>query len=203
MTVFFTADHHFGHGHPDILRERGCLTPQEMDAKMIESWNARVQPRDIVYHLGDFTLENPIQACYILRQLQGRIRLVPSIDHDRKWLDGPFDFQEPYIGKPGWPEHVEVLSPITVIKVPKIETGTGKKRNEVFCLCHYPMRTWSRSHYGSWHLHGHSHGGFGILTSPKSIDVGVDNCYDLAPVSAARIGMVMLGGIEIGPELKL
>ena len=170
-----------------------------MDEYMIEQWNTRVQPRDTVYSIGDFTLENPIQACLILRRLHGKIRIVPAYPgHDRNWVEGPFDFQEPFEGVTGWPDHVELMRAIETIKVPKVETGTGKKRNEIICLCHYPMKTWDRSHYGSWHLHGHSHGKMGIVTGKYSLDVGVDNCYDLAPVPAWRIGEVIMN-----PELFL
>jgi len=39
-------------------------------------------------------------------------------------------------------------------------------------VCHYAMRTWAASHYNSWQLHGHSHGGLEPIG--KQIDVGVD-----------------------------
>jgi len=60
---------------------------------------------------------------------------------------------------------------------------------QVIVLCHYAMRAWDRSHYGSWHLYGHSHGtlpGYGL-----SFEVAVD-CWDFRPVGldvmAARMG---------------
>lgn len=37
---------------------------------------------------------------------------------------------------------------------------------------HYAMRTWARSHYGSWQLHGHSHGK--LPPMGKQLDIGVD-----------------------------
>jgi len=39
-------------------------------------------------------------------------------------------------------------------------------------LCHYAMRRWPKSHYGSWHLFGHSHGR--LPSYGLSFDVGVD-----------------------------
>lgn len=45
--------------------------------------------------------------------------------------------------------------------------------------CHYPMRTWPRSHYGSIQLHGHSHGKLEPLEN--QYDIGVDN-NDFYPV---------------------
>lgn len=183
MTIFFTADQHFFHSL--LVPDRGFDSIEAMNEAMIESWNVLVQPRDTIYHLGDFTLENPIQACQILRRLNGKIKIVPG-GHDH-WIDGPFDFQPPFEGKIGLPEHVEILPPLVSIKVPKIESGLGERGSHIVCLCHYPMRTWDRSHYGSWHLHGHSHGKLGIVTGKYSFDVGVD-CWQFDPVSLRQVG---------------
>jgi calcineurin-like phosphoesterase family protein len=40
--------------------------------------------------------------------------------------------------------------------------------------CHYALRVWNKSHHGSWHCYGHSHGT--LLDDPysNSIDVGID-----------------------------
>jgi len=57
-------------------------------------------------------------------------------------------------------------------------------------VCHYALRTWPRSHYGSWQLHGHSHGTLAPIG--KQWDVGVDN-NAFAPVSFARIQEMMAG----------
>lgn len=46
--------------------------------------------------------------------------------------------------------------------------------------CHYAMRTWPRSHYGSVQLYGHSHGM--LVEAPSQWDVGVDN-NGYAPVA--------------------
>jgi calcineurin-like phosphoesterase family protein len=62
-----------------------------------------------------------------------------------------------------------------------IETGYNL---ETITLCHYAMRSWALSHYGSWHLFGHHHG----MLEPYglSFDVGVD-CWDFFPVSLERV----------------
>lgn len=55
-------------------------------------------------------------------------------------------------------------------------------------LCHYAMRSWDRSHYGTWHLFGHHHGKlehYGL-----SFDVGVD-CWNYYPVSLEEVGKKM------------
>jgi calcineurin-like phosphoesterase family protein len=47
-------------------------------------------------------------------------------------------------------------------------------------LSHYPFASWNQMHYGSWMLHGHSHGNMPWFG--KRVDVGVD-CWMGAPVS--------------------
>ena len=46
--------------------------------------------------------------------------------------------------------------------------------------CHYPMRSWPRSHYRSWQLFGHVHGRGEIYR--MQLDVGVD-AWDFYPVA--------------------
>lgn len=57
-------------------------------------------------------------------------------------------------------------------------------------VCHYALRTWPRSHYNSWQLHGHSHGKLEPIG--KQWDVGVDH-NGFAPVPFARICAIMEG----------
>lgn len=55
-------------------------------------------------------------------------------------------------------------------------------------VCHYAMRTWEKSHYGSWQLYGHSHG----MLPPigKQWDIGVDN-NGFAPVSFEQLAAIL------------
>lgn len=57
-------------------------------------------------------------------------------------------------------------------------------------LCHYAMRSWSKSFHGSWQLFGHSHGGLEPIG--KQWDVGVDN-NNFWPVSFDEIKDIMSG----------
>lgn len=40
-------------------------------------------------------------------------------------------------------------------------------------MCHYPMVTWNKKHYGAVHLHGHSHGTL-QTTAKNRYDIGTD-----------------------------
>ena len=54
--------------------------------------------------------------------------------------------------------------------------------------CHYAMRTWGRSHHGSWQLFGHSHGT--LKPQGNQIDVGVDT-HGFKPYSFEEIKEVL------------
>lgn len=73
----------------------------------------------------------------------------------------------------------------------------GKQYHEMWCktiegqhvvACHYAMRVWNRSHYGSWQVYGHSHG----KLEPIGLqwDVGVDN-NNFYPVSFEQLKNIM------------
>ncbi len=143
-----------------------------MDEALIKNWNAVFHPNDTIYHLGDFTLQGKKPAAYYFQQMNGRIHVIPG-GHDHRWL-GKSD----YVSRPGHP--VIVLPPLQTIKVPLPDSD----QIQLIILCHYSMRIWDRSHYGSWHLYGHSHGNLPPLKN--SLDVGMD-CWDYQPVSLAAV----------------
>ena len=65
--------------------------------------------------------------------------------------------------------------------------------DQYIVVCHYAMRTWPRSHYGSWQLHGHSHG----LLKPvgRQYDIGVDS-NGFSPVSFNELVSIIGGGSD-------
>lgn len=174
MGIFFTADHHFG--HENIIRycERPFRDAAHMDAEMVRRWNEAVSHDDVVYHLGDFTLSGRKAAMNYLRRLDGMILILRyPRHHDHRWL--------PSESSRFW------TRTSTVGFLPPLEVLTMKDYPPI-TLCHYPMARWNRSHYGAWHLHGHSHGKF--QGEGKMMDIGVDT-WNFAPVSLAEIAGVL------------
>ena len=169
MTIWFTADHHFGHANIIGYTGRPFSSCEEMDEEMIRRWNIVVGRKDRVYHLGDFSLRSPAIAAVYWDRLAGHKFLVPG-GHDRL----PKEPSQ-------WP--VEILPPLVTVNV-----------GRPIVLCHYPMLSWDRSHYGVAHFHGHCHGTIGKVTprgdlqsppgqkSGRRLDIGVD-CWAFAPVS--------------------
>jgi calcineurin-like phosphoesterase family protein len=127
-----------------------------MDEALISRWNAVVRQKDIVYHLGDFTLDK--RADKYLERLNGKILFVPG-SHDY-WIKN-IDLNK-YKGK------LEILPPLISIRVSGVKV----------ILCHYPMASWEASCHGSPHFHGHSHGKMDKI--PNRFDVGVD-CNEFYP----------------------
>lgn len=160
MAVFFTADHHFGHGGARGLFRRPFGAIAEMDRAMARRWNDIVSPADQVWHLGDFAVRQPAARVEeLLAALAGEKHLVAGNN------DGPAT-----TGLAGW---------ASVQNYAEIEVdGTW------LILCHYPLRTWNRMSRGALNLHGHSHGRLAPL--PRQVDVGVD-CWDFRPITLAEI----------------
>ncbi len=188
---WFTADHHFGHAN--IIRHcsRPFASAEEMDAVLIQLWNETVGPNDLVYHLGDFTLQPLDRFKAIARQLNGHLKIVPG-SHDRRWLTH-FKADDPELHTaPGHP--IELLPPLLSLELPGL--GVGGYR-QVIVLCHYALRVWDRSHYGAWHLYGHGHGHLPSLG--LSLDVGVD-CHGYRPLSLAEVAEKMQSLQQPTPE---
>lgn len=81
MRIFVTSDTHFGHDREFLYVPRGFTSIVEHDAAVIKNWNSVVSPEDIVYHLGDVMLGDNEHGMDCLRQLNGKIIIVPG-NHD-------------------------------------------------------------------------------------------------------------------------
>jgi calcineurin-like phosphoesterase family protein len=158
MTVFFTADTHFGHGAARAFYRRPFATVAEMDAAMADRWNATVGPDDDVWHLGDFAVRHKAPGA-LLDRLHGRKHLIAGNN------------DPPAIASlPGWTS----VAPYMELNV----DGTP------LVLCHYAFRTWRDMAKGALSLHGHSHGR--LRPQLRQFDVGVD-VWDFRPVTLADL----------------
>lgn len=158
--IWFTADTHFNHKNIIKYCNRPYKTVEEMNEDIIKNWADNIKDEDLVYHLGDFGFGN---LSNILDKLTGKIYLVKG-SHDKN----TFQYKHKFAA----------ISPLMEINVEKTS----------IILCHYAMRVWSKSHYNSWHLYGHSHGM--LAPTGKSWDVGVDN-NGFKPVSFEQIKEIM------------
>ena len=169
--IWFTADTHYDHENIIKYCNRPFNTVEEMNKELVNRWNAVVTENDVVYHLGDVTLRGWKTARKFFRQVNGHVNVIPG-SHDYRWLSQRSNL-----------DGLHVLPPIYTL-----EFDTGEKYLEAWVLCHYAMRVWDRSHYGSFHLYGHSHGT--LQPQGRSLDVGVD-CRRYTPVSIDQLRTVL------------
>ena len=170
MTVFFTADPHFGHHNIIRYCERPFATVEEMDRAMLERVNAVVQPADTLYILGDFCMGVADRLVAAERYRQAiRCRQVHLIWGNHDPIEDPS------------------FSALFTSTTHLLNLRLGGQR---VTLCHYAMRTWDKSHHGAWQLYGHSHGTLAEEADLWNLDVGVD-CWNFYPISYEQVARVM------------
>jgi len=189
--IFFTADTHFGHANIIKYCDRPFANERAMDREIIRRWNDAVRENDIVYHLGDFTLRDSDGFRSYISQLNGSIHILGNPwHHDRRWLKDYNLGDEARYGTyagiySASGRTVTIEPPVVVQELREYKEGSHPK---ALVLCHYPFVAWDRSHYGSWHLHGHCHGKHS--KKGKIMDVGVDS-NDFRPVSLGEVAARM------------
>jgi len=170
--IFFTSDHHFGHKNIIKYSNRPFDSVEEMDELMIQRWNEKVSIEDEVYHLGDVGLSSPNKLRNILDRLNGKIYLIKG-NHEKSALECHARFE--------WIKDYHEL----IVKDADFERG-----QQLLVLFHYGIREWNSSHWGSYHLYGHSHGTLEDISTSLSFDVGVD-CHDFYPISYEDVKSIM------------
>lgn len=92
MNRYYISDLHFYHESLNVqMDRRGFANREEMNAFMIRQWNSRVQPKDEVYILGDFSIAKGPATNEIAKQLKGKLYLIEG-NHDERFLqDKNFD----------------------------------------------------------------------------------------------------------------
>ncbi len=155
--ILLVSDTHFGDRSASVRRGFACV--EAMDNALIDGWNNVVRSDDVVYHLGDFSMVGGARTIDYIHSLNGRIKLVPG-NHDSKHSGVTLA------------EFDEVLPPLFELKVAR-HMPDGTADVDRFVLCHFPLVSWNRMHYGAMHLHGHSHGSL-KWNGGKMFDVGVD-----------------------------
>lgn len=164
MNTWFSSDFHLSHANIIRFCNRPFSSIVEMDETIISNWNSRVGQYEHAYFLGDFAFCDVEKAQRLLNRLNGVKHLIVG-NHDKV-----------AVKLSGWAS----IRDFAEIRV------EGKN----ITLCHYAMRVWNKSHYGAWHLYGHSHGSLPDDPNSLSFDVGVD-CHDFKPLNVSDIGRIM------------
>lgn len=179
--LFFISDTHFSHQNIIKYCNRPFKTKEEMDHILIQKWNEKVQPEDIVFHLGDFAFGNRSNWLSILNGLNG-IKYLIQGNHD---------------GKDSIPEGCFAgIEDMLKLSIWDAEMSTYNE----FYLTHFPLATWTGINRGVFNLHGHIHStpdlqgtGYDIkvaINAPwNQYDVGVDR-NNFAPISYDELKVI-------------
>jgi len=167
--IFFTSDEHYCHSRIlEYQPNRTFTSLEEMHEVFIQNNNAIVKGNDTVYHVGDFTFAHNTDKIYT--------EIISKLNGKHIFIFGSHDYWHKYLCKQ---ENQRIMFH---------EVQHIKYNKEYIVACHYPMYTWPRSHYGSWHVYGHHHGR--LQSVGKSYDVGVDN-NNFCPVSFDELAAIM------------
>lgn len=159
MTTWLTADLHLEHGNILKYCRRPFDSVEEMNRAILDFWFTHVKEEDTLYILGDFwwnrRMKHPLTPEFFTNLgypgvPPGKLYLIRG-NHDKECDTWPF---------------FDVRDRVT------LDIDIGLKYPMPLVMNHYAMRVWDRSHFGSFHVYGHSHGtlpGYG-----RSMDVGVD-----------------------------
>ena len=167
MTIYFTADLHFGHANIIKHQNRPWDSVEAMNRALVHNINTTVDLNDDLYILGDFS--------FTIKQTEA-IRFREAINCRRVTLiKGNHDC--------GW-NGVKVFKEVCDYK----ELKTDERK---IVLSHYPFLSWNGQHRGSIMLHGHIHNNVDYNTANIEagllrFDVGVD-ANDYKPVSLDEI----------------
>jgi calcineurin-like phosphoesterase family protein len=186
QNLFFISDFHVGHTNVIRFDNRPFRDVNEMNETLIKNWNSVVGDDDTVFYLGDLSMRcHPSTVKWFVEQLNGKIHFfMGNHDHYRdiarlnRWekIWGDDDVQG--AGK---------------IEIKDSDANRGYQHIE---LSHYAILSWNKSHHGSWHLHGHSHGS--MMKNPdmeffykrRVIDVGC-NMWNYTPLSYTQVKDIM------------
>lgn len=152
--IWITSDLHFW--HKNVMKFCSDTRPwesiEDMHEALINDWNSKVKPDDIIFHLGDFSFKGKEATEEILSQLNGKKIMVLG-NHDKVLRNSV---------KKGTFGIVDIVDYLE-IKVDGVK----------ICMSHFPFLDWNGKQNKSVMLHGHLHGTKSHEVG-KIMDVGYD-----------------------------
>jgi calcineurin-like phosphoesterase family protein len=184
--IWFTSDWHLGHNKEFLYGPRGCKDREEYCSFMVDMINAQAGPDDIIVHIGDMSL-TCTQHEFMAWLLQINCKNIFSIvgNHDNRFVKLIEDLRYPgseataMLGYKNI-QSMDKFQEITVLEPSNVPYQKARRRH--ITLCHFPLQIWNKSHHGTWHLCGHSHGSFDQTSVydkvGKRFDCGVENALE-------------------------
>lgn len=148
---YFSADLHFFHKRVTVVTDR-LVSAEEHDLWVISQINSRVKPNDHLTLLGDTSFSNNARTLPLLAGINCNYTLICG-NHDHWILEK---------------ERVWY-------KEATLETAEGNRHK--VRMSHFPFAHWADQRWGSFMLHGHSHGHY--QGAGKILDVGLDSAHKI------------------------
>lgn len=158
--VYIYSDLHLGHANIIKYCNRPFNSVEEMDATILSGLDV-LKPGDSLYFLGDLGLQ-PRNRIEYLQKVRDKGAMFFWIlgNHDHRVTEEEKDLA--FLVIPGYMDTHLYNNPVT--------------------LCHYPMLSWNRSHYGAYQFYGHHHTDVSHMTKGRQMNVCVDVTGQYAPL---------------------
>jgi calcineurin-like phosphoesterase family protein len=186
QNIHFTSDYHLGHHNVIKFDGRPFSDLQEMHKTLIDRWNSVVDDDDIVFYLGDLSYKDRGKTSkWFLDNVKGKIYFIMG-NHDKyRDISRLNRFEKIFGDDTG-------LGGATI----SVKDEDANRVYQSIVMCHYPILSWNKSHYGAWHIHGHCHQS--ITKNPemdwyykrKVIDAGAKG-WDYRPISYQEVKDIM------------
>jgi calcineurin-like phosphoesterase family protein len=197
-SIWFTSDTHYGHknicrgttswdlkekdGHN---KTRDFKTLEEMNQAIVKGINSKVKYNDVLYHLGDWSFGGVENIWNFRKQIICNNIFLILGNHDQHiennkelpnaWMKCNGTMVGVGEGAEEGDEQVVAQDLFTYVR----HVHTLKVKEHSIFMSHYSHRTWNKSHKGTLHVYGHSHGSLEGVPHGKSMDVGIDAYYKL------------------------
>lgn len=145
-----------------LLAGRPFTSIEEHNAAIQDNINQDVGPDDTLVILGDVAFGSASRLAKWFDDLRCKNICLVYGNHD--------DTVKTLVKRE--PKRFRRVGDVIEFKIPWPCREDGKALH-VFCS-HYAHRVWNKSHHGSYHVYGHSHGSLPDDPHARSMDVGVD-----------------------------
>jgi len=191
--IWVTSDTHFSHsnivrgdtnwrdpeGNIPFDNVRDFDSTLEMNESIINSINENVDSDDWLIHLGDWSFGGADEISEFRKMINCKnvVLIIGNHDHhiQRDKVGGIYRKLFTHVA------HYEEL---------KVTNGDSGENN--FILCHYPIISWNKMHYGSYMLHGHQHlKGESRFGEGKRMDVGLCGSPEFRPYHIEEIMQIL------------
>lgn len=157
MNYFFSSDFHLGHSNIIRYCNRPFKNADEMDSCIINNVNEMVDVDDVLYFLGDFSFKSK------------------NADAVKKYRDRIFCKKIYFVIG-----NHDISATIRSVFKYYDDLKEVKVLEQEMTLCHYAMRVWNKSHFGTWGLFAHSHNSLKEIRADEyvgglALDVGIDS----------------------------